>query len=246
MTHNPTWPHESSQHHNLAYRSLHTIALHTTTANTTPLHSTPLETSPPHTTTPTTTPPHTRALESPSPHTAPDTTALNVPPKHTKAPEKNHIRTHHNPRTTYPHTTALIPTHPHNTAQQTTPPNTTTPPQLPMHQPGAPPTGEMWTWTEAHVGDPSQRAQGMAGYKYRTTARCGSPHNAVGTWTHNHRPAGDAGSAPTWGPHSTSFRRRTEHRTEPHITVYRRRQQTKPSNSPPPRRVRWIRCQHAA
>ena len=88
------------------------------------------------------------------------------------------------------------------------------PPHLPRHQPGAPPTGGMWTWTEAHVGDPSQRAQGMGGYRYRPTVGCGSPHDAMGIGTHNHRPRGDAGAAPTRGPHNTSHGRHTEHKTK--------------------------------
>ena len=120
------------------------------------------------------------------------------------------------------------------------------PTRVPRHQPGAPPTGGMWMWTEAHVGDPSQRAQGMGGYSYRPTVGCGSPHDAVGIGTHNHRPTRDAGAAPTRGPHNMSFRRHTEHRTEAHARVCRRWQQTKPSSSPPPRPARWICCQHAA
>ena len=88
------------------------------------------------------------------------------------------------------------------------------PSPLPRHQPGAPPNGGMWTWTEAHVGDPSQRAQGMGGYRYRPFVGCGTPHDAAGIRTHNQRPIGDAGEAPTRGPHSTSYRRHSEHRTE--------------------------------
>ena len=57
---------------------------------------------------------------------------------------------------------------------------TATPPPivLPKHQPGAPPTGGMGMWTEAHIGDPSQRAQGMGGYKSGPLLGCGSPHES--------------------------------------------------------------------
>ena len=54
----------------------------------------------------------------------------------------------------------------------------------------------------------------MGGYRYRPTVGCGSPHDAVGIGTHNHRPTGDAGAAPTRGPHSTSYGKHTEHMTE--------------------------------
>ena len=52
--------------------------------------------------------------------------------------------------------------------------------------------------------------------------RCGSAHDAVGIRTGNHQPTGDAEAAPTRGPHNTSYRRHTEHKTEAHIKVYRK------------------------
>ena len=73
----------------------------------------------------------------------------------------------------------------------------------------------------------------MGWYRCRPALGCGSSQDAVGIRTHNHQPTRDARAAPTRGPHNTSYRRHTEHRTEAHIRVYQKWQETKPSNPPP-------------
>ena len=98
-----------------------------------------------------------------------------------------------------------------------------------------PPPKGVWMWTEAHVGYPSLRGRGMGGYAHRPTVGCGPPHDAVGIGTHNHRPTGYAGSAPTRGPHRTSKQKQTEHKPDTQTNTYGRKRGTSPAPPPLPR-----------